>query len=128
MHIEVTIENPGRTAVTGVVVRVDRIGPAGVTVPVDSRELELGPNATRALSTTWLAKGTGAHRLEVTVILADQSNSTNDLATATVTVTREGGTGDEGTIYIMTWAAVVVVVVLLAAYTFVRPRDRMRGD
>jgi len=45
----------------------------------------------------------------------------------TVAVTREGGTGDEGTMYIMTWAAVVVVLVLLAVYTFVRPRDCMRG-
>ena len=45
----------------------------------------------------------------------------------TVAVTREGGTGDEGTMYIMTWAAVDVVLVLLAVYTFVRPRDRMRG-
>ena len=45
----------------------------------------------------------------------------------TVAVTREGGTGDEGTMYIMTWAAVDVVLVLLAVYTFVRPRDCMRG-
>jgi hypothetical protein len=129
VHIELTIENPRRTAVTGVVVRLDRIGPAGVTVPVDSWELELGPNATRALSTSWRAKGAGVHRLEATVILADQSDSTNDLASASVTVTRPGGSddGDVGMYRILVLVVTIAVAVVAGVYVFLPMRERMRG-
>ena len=127
--IEVTIENLGTVAVPRATVRVDHIGRDGVTTPLDSWTGELGPGGGHKYTVRWIARGAGFHRLEATVILGEQSNSTNDGAAASVTVTPRPGADDGAGLGAGTWAlgVALAVVAVLGARAYILARGR-RGS